>query len=137
MIVGFTWHGTGYCIVGRQGIYRPSPLAEYAHQQVVTDDGHMFQVPAERGHGWVHDAIPGGLALPYGPGRRRLAQRLNAWQGTSVTCGHPLRLEQRRFSAAVTLCAMLRQQGGDDRRWERALLDSRQRAETEVPRGDH
>jgi hypothetical protein len=64
MIVGFTWRGTAYRIVGRQGVFRPSPLTEYAHQQVMTDDGHVFQLHAERGDGWVLDAIPDDLALP-------------------------------------------------------------------------
>jgi hypothetical protein len=64
MIVGFTWRGTAYRIVGRQGIFRTSPLTEHAHQQVVTDDGHVFQLHAERGGCWVLDAIPDDLALP-------------------------------------------------------------------------
>jgi hypothetical protein len=62
MIVGFTWRGTAYRIVGRQGIFRTSPLTEYAHQQVVTDDGHVFQLHAERSGRWVLDAIPDDLA---------------------------------------------------------------------------
>jgi hypothetical protein len=64
MIVGFTWRGTDYRIVGRQGIFRPSPLTEYAHQQVVCEDGHIFQVHAEGGDRGVLDAISDEPALP-------------------------------------------------------------------------
>ena len=64
LLVGFTWRGTFYRIVRRQGILRPSPLTEFAHQQVVTNGSQVFELHAERGGRWVLDAIPDELALP-------------------------------------------------------------------------
>jgi hypothetical protein len=57
MIMGITWRGTAYHIAGRQDILRPSPLTEDAHQQVVPDGGHDFQVHAERSDRWMLGAV--------------------------------------------------------------------------------
>jgi hypothetical protein len=64
ILAGFTWRGTYSRVVRRQGILRPSPRTEFAHQQVVTAGGEVFEVHAERGGHWVLDAIPEDLAPP-------------------------------------------------------------------------
>jgi hypothetical protein len=61
MIVDLIWRDSPYRIVGQQGIFRSSPLTEYAHQQIVTDDGHVFQVHDKRGDCWALVAIRDNL----------------------------------------------------------------------------